>query len=542
MKTVWRGCSARPRGVLGLPAATLAALVLFAASGCSADRPAPHELRIALSIDPASLSPLLAFAQNQIATDLLFCQTLVGLDANDRVIPVLAVRVPSRANGGISPDGRRITYHLRTDARFADGVPLTSADVAFTYRAIFDPRNNAASVDAYRRIASLTTPDPHTVVVTLRQPWNAAPNVLFAQADFAYGILPKHAFADTMVSGSAWDRMPFGSGPFRVQSWTRGGDIVLVPNPYFRPAPKLARITLRIIPNPTSALFALRTHGVDVATLSPQNLAQAEALPGIRIARIAENGLGAINFQTQRAPTDDVRVRRALAEALDLPAMTRIWRDAYPLASGFLPAPVVRWRAAPLPGYRFDPAQAARDLDAAGWHLRGGVRLKDGSPMNLLYVVNADDQLQAPLALVVQSQLARIGVRTTLKAFPSSLFSAPNGPLRSGRFALALGDFIGGSDPEQSVNFLCAQARNGGESYSRYCSPRFEAIFHDQMFTRSEIGRQRDFDALRRQIRDDVPVIPLYDEIYLEGVDARVTGYRRNMLRFPVAPEAWDVR
>ena len=143
-------------------------------AGCAADRPPPHELRIALGIDPASLSPLLAFAQNQIATDLLFCQTLVGLDAHDRVIPVLVLRVPSRENGDISPDGRRITYHLRTDARFADGVPVTSADVAFTYRAIFDPRNNAASVDAYRRIASLTTPDPHTVVIVLRRPWNAA--------------------------------------------------------------------------------------------------------------------------------------------------------------------------------------------------------------------------------------------------------------------------------------------------------------------------------------------------------------------------------
>jgi hypothetical protein len=58
----------------------------------------------------------------------------------------------------------------------------------------------------------------------------------------------------------------------------------------------------------------------------------------------------------------------------------------------------------------------------------------------------------------------------------------------------------------------------------------------------TDARRERDFDALQSQARSDVPVIPLYDEIYLEGVDARVTGYRRNMLRFPVAPEAWDAR
>jgi len=327
-----------------------------------------------------------------------------------------------------------------------------------------------------------------------------------------------------------------------VRSWTRGGSIVLVPNPYFVPAPKLTRITLQIIPNVTSALFALQTHAVDVATLGPQNLAQAQQLPGIRIVRIAENGLGAIYFQTQRAPTDDVRVRRALEQALDLPAMSRVWRNAYPLASGFLPPPLVRWRAAPLAGYRFDPAGAARGLDAAGWHLHGALRVKDGSPMSLLYAVDADDPLQAPLGLIVQSQLARVGVRTTLKAYPSAFFSAPAGPLRSGRFSLVFAQFIGGSDPEQSINLVCAQARNGGESYSRYCSQRFEAIFRDQMSAGTDARRERDFDALQSQARSDVPVIPLYDEIYLEGVDARVTGYRRNMLRFPVAPEAWDAR
>ena len=458
MKTVCRGVSGLRGGVPARIAGPLAALAACLSAGCVADRPAPHELRIALNVDPASLSPLLAFSQNQIATDLLFCQTLVGLDADDRAIPILALRVPSRANGGISADGLRITYHLRRSARFADGAPLTSADVAFTYRAIFDPRNNAASVDAYRRIASLTTPDPHTVVIALRHPWNAAVNVLFAQADFAYGILPKHAFADTLVSGSAWDRAPFGSGPFRVRSWARGDTIVLVPNPYYAPSPKLTRITLRIIPNATSALFALRTHEVDIASLSPQNLAEAQRLPGIRIERIAENGLGAIYFQTTRAPTDDVRVRRAVARALDLRSMTRVWRNAYPLAAGFLPAPLVRWRAPGLAPYRFDPAGAARDLDAAGWRLQGSLRVKNGSPMTLLYAVNADDPLQTPLALIVQSQLARVGVRTTLKAYPSAFFSAPSGPLPS---------------------LSCAPSRNSTSAFSRpYGSPPSDHCCH----------------------------------------------------------------
>jgi peptide/nickel transport system substrate-binding protein len=173
-------------------------------------------LFIADNVDPTSLNPLLAHDQDTIGYDLLVTQTLVGLSADNRLVPVLVTRVPSRVNGDVSPDGRTIVYHLRRGIRFADGAELTSADVGFTYRAIVDPRNPVESVDAYRRIAALQTSDRYTVVVRLHRPWNAAVAELFAQADFAFGILPAHAFATTDIRRGAWDQRPFGTGPFRV--------------------------------------------------------------------------------------------------------------------------------------------------------------------------------------------------------------------------------------------------------------------------------------------------------------------------------------
>ena len=201
---------ARPalRAVAGL----LGVLALL--TGCAPPARPNHLLRLALPVDPTSLSPLVAFAQDQIALDQLWCQTLVGLDERNRFVPILASRIPSRANGDISADGLRITYHLRREVRFADGVPFTSADVAFTYRAIFEPANATASIDAYEQIAALTTPDAHTVVVRLRKPWGAAVHVLFAQADFAYGILPKHAFTSPKLTGSKWESARSGPGRF----------------------------------------------------------------------------------------------------------------------------------------------------------------------------------------------------------------------------------------------------------------------------------------------------------------------------------------
>jgi peptide/nickel transport system substrate-binding protein len=143
--------------------------LLSACSGPMSGAPARGErvLRIADIVDPPSLNPLLAHDQDTIGYDLLICQTLIGLDVSNRLVPVLITRIPSRTNGDVSPDGTRITYHLKPGVRFADGTPLRASDVAFTYRAIMDPHNNVLSVDAYQRIASLTTPDEHTVVVRL---------------------------------------------------------------------------------------------------------------------------------------------------------------------------------------------------------------------------------------------------------------------------------------------------------------------------------------------------------------------------------------
>src|SRR5579884_2937726 len=138
-----------------------------------------HRLRIGILNDPTSLNPLFGYYQRQIDIGNLYCETLVGIDSKNRVVPLLAARVPSRENGDISPDGLTITYHLRRDARFADGVPVTSSDVAFTYRAILDPRNPVTDNHPYTRIVSLTAPDRYTVRVRLRRPWAAAVNELF---------------------------------------------------------------------------------------------------------------------------------------------------------------------------------------------------------------------------------------------------------------------------------------------------------------------------------------------------------------------------
>jgi peptide/nickel transport system substrate-binding protein len=500
----------------------------------------PHVLRVAYAGDPASLVPFLAIDQDVIALDAFFAQTLVGLSADNRDIPLLVTRVPSRNNGDISADGTQITYHLRPDVRFADGVPFTAADVAFTYQAILDPRNRATLIEPYKRILSLKTPDEHTVVMRLRQPWNAAVRVLFGESDYPYGILPKHAFRDTRVVGTPWENAPFGTGPFRVSAWRRGDRIVLEPNAYFRPKPKLAQIVLEIIPNLNSNFVALEAGSVDVGALTPDNVDRAERLAAIRVVRIPENGTGLLYMQTQLPPTDDFAVRKAIAQAIDMKELSGAWRGQFPTATSFLPPPIVTWKHPPIPPYQHDVAAANSILDAAGWRIANGIRTKGTKTLSGLIGANSQNPTSVRIATIIQSQLGVIGMRLSVKTNPSSLWFSESGLLRNGKAAIVSESWVGGGDPEQSLNLRCVEAIPGGSNHSFYCSRRFESLFADQARTPNEVQRHRDFDAIQQLVHDDVPVIPLYYEIYFDGVNRRVVHYERNMLRIPVHAELWD--
>ncbi len=520
-------------------AAIVLALALAACARTGVERAQPHVLRIADNVDPSSLNPLLAHDQDTIGYDLLVTQTMVGLSADNQLVPILVTRVPSRANGGISVDGKTIVYHLRRGVRFADGVELTSADVAFTFRAILDPRNPVESQDAYRRVAALQTPDRYTVVVRLKQRWNAAVAELFAQADFAFGILPAHAFASSDVTDAAWNERPFGTGPFKVVAWRRADRIVLEANPYYRPRPKLVRVVFVLIPTTQASLLALRAGDVDVTEINAAQIPEARGVAGARVAITPINGIYSLMLQTTAGPTADTHVRRAIAAAIDGSEIVRGRFGALAAADSFLP-PVFAWHDPAPQTTSGDSATVARELQAGGWQRDRGRWTKDGRPLALTIALAPERGTW--MQVIEQEQLRRAGMDATIKPYAAALFNAPGGPLRSGSFTLAAAQWIGAADPEESVIFACSQRGPDGNNSMNYCNPRFDALFEDQATTGDPLRRRHDFLEMQRIVRRDVPVVPIAFESNVDVVGSGVTGFARNMLMYPVAPESWDVR
>lgn len=500
-------------------------------------------MTIARANDPSSLNPLVAYDQPDIDITQLYAEPLVGMNARNEPIALVASRVPTVENGDVAPDGREVTYHLRHGVRFADGTSLTSKDVAFTYRAILDPRNPTTETQPYREIERFETPDPYTVVLHFRRPWSAATAALFAETDFIYGILPSKAFASTDVSHSAWNDRPYGSGPFRVVTWNRGDEIVLEPNPYAWRKPHLRRLVLKIVPDRNTALLLFQTHAVDVDDyVTNDQVSQNRATLGSSLVRTEKNHVAYAAFEIKRFPTDDPLVRKALTEAIDTAEIARkVYHGLWPVATTEM-APVLWAHDSSVRPYTYDPAAAARDLDAAGWKSSGKVRAKAGRPLTVDIAYEGPSPDGRSTATVLQEYLSRIGVDAAVRGYPTNVFyDVPDGVYYGGRFNLAVTGFYGGLDPEQSEFWTCDRVAPNGPNTPRFCDRAYDALFLRQSQLIDRRARQAVFDQMQRIVAQSAIFVPLLYRGDYSAVNPAVRGWAPNMLFEFSNGNDWDV-
>jgi peptide/nickel transport system substrate-binding protein len=492
--------------------------LLTACTRASGSWGVPGEVRIGYLGTIYTLDPLIAFGQRLIDLTQLYTQPLVGVGTDSRAIPVLCTQIPSVKNGGISRDGLTITYHLR-HVRFADGVPFTSRDVAFTYRAILDPRNPVTEAAPYRRIAALETPDPYTVRIRLRAPWSGAVYELFAASDYIFGILPAHAFHnDTDLSHAvAWNDRPFGTGPFVVTEWNRGDSVVFEPNQFAWQKPKLQRIIVKMIADENTAYIALLTHAIDFTDITFDQAEQAKHEPGIALVPIPRNNVDSVEIQTEHVP--DVQIRRAIAYAIDREAIARdIYHGESALATTEIPTLFPQHDASikPLP---YDPARARALL--AGRHL------------TLHISFNLSENTYKSVATLVQADLRAVGFDAQLKgATPSLLYAPPEqgGVLYDGRFDLEIGGWYGGLDPEASAYLTCANRAPHGPNVARWCDAQYDAAFYAQQRILDPVARTKQFWIMQRRVAAELPIIVLVERTEFEAVNPALRGFAPNML------------
>ena len=303
----------------------LAALALASCHGRNSAGSDSSTLRVAVRKDPISLNPLLLEGLGAYTFGELLYSYLTTYDASGRIAGDLAREVPSKANGGISSDGRVITFYLRHNARWQDGAPVTSRDVAFTYRAVMNPANNIPERYGYDVVSRLETPDPYTVVIRLQRPF--APILsLFFGGDSNYPILPAHLLASLPnINAAPYNSTPVGSGPYRLQRWDRGDRIVLDANSsYFHGKPGIGRLVLPFIADDGTIIEQLQTGELDAAFfIDTTRVAQLRAIPNHRLVVTPVPYFYAMGFNLQVPALADRAVRLAISQAFDARTMLR---------------------------------------------------------------------------------------------------------------------------------------------------------------------------------------------------------------------------
>lgn len=511
-----------------------ATLCVFSVAGCSKSGSqgavANDRLTIALPINPTQLNPILEQNAVENGVDGLMFDELVTLDTHGHDVPDLAAVVPTRRNGGISKNGLTITYHLRKDATWSDGAPVTSADVKFTWQAIMNPRNNVLTRNGYDAIASIDTPDPSTVVMHMKRLFPPAVDTIFAESDTPYRILPAHVLSkDPNLNNVPFNAAPVTSGPYRFVRWLRGDKILLEANPsYFRGVPAIKHLTLRIITDGNTTQAELRTHEVDLAwEISGTSYNDLRDAPGV-VRQLANSpNYTAIYFNVQRAPLNDVLVRRAIAMATDRAAIVR--DDTYGTGTiAIADLSPFSWAYDPsLKPIPYDLAAARALLDRAGWRVgANGLRAKGGRKLALQLAYGQGSQLAQNVAVQMQQMLRAVGIEVQLKSYDYQILYAAaqdGGILNGGKFDMTLYSWVSGSDPDNSSDWLCAQIPPAGNNVARYCSAEMDRDQAMALSTFSRSERKAAYAKIERLLLRDVPALFLY---YQPLRYAHITGLR----------------
>lgn len=491
-------------------------------------------------VEPDTLNPLLTQEDDVEDLALLYSATLFRVDDHDNLIPEDATVVPTRANGGISPDGRTITYHLRRGVTWQDGAPFTSADVAFSWHAVVNRDNNVSPRVGYDQITNVTTPDSWTAIIHLRHPY--APIISQFGNYLEYPILPAHLLAKyPNINSVPYNALPIGTGPYRVVEWARGDHITLEANPnYWRGPPAIKRLIFKFVPNPNTAAAQLQTGELDAWFNADPNLYPVLEHEPVTITKHPINDLHLLLLNLQDPILRDVRVRQAIESALNRPLIVRavVHGLGIPIDGD---QPTFSWAyTQPPDAIQYDPNRASQLLNAAGWHFgSGGLRFKNGTELALELSGTQDVTAWQQVAALVQDSLRRVGISVTVKTFPTGLYfgaAAAGGILRGGKYQIAYDARLLGVDPNDVEYYGCDQFAPNGQNDVFWCDRKADRAMHDALRTYDKATRRRDYAIAQDEMAADVPLIPLWEVVRADAFSVNL----ENFLPSPSGATFWN--
>jgi peptide/nickel transport system substrate-binding protein len=497
-----------------------------------------HGGRIVIGVqhEPEMLSEILnSTATNNMVCNLLFSK-FVRYDDELTLIPDLITEIPTVENGGISPDYLTYTYHLRDDALWHDGQPVTSRDVKFTFDIIMDSNVNVESREGWDVVRAVETPDDRTVVFHLKRHY---PDFV-GETFFDESVLPYHLLkADTgkRFHASRYHHAPIGSGPFRFKEWVPGSHLILVANRnYYAEGPYLDEVVFKFIPNENTLLVQLKTGEIDIFDNANINfIDQLYDIPGVVVYKTPMLMYEHLDLNMENEILRDKRVRQALAFATN---KTEIAQQVY---NGLVTvAPLDEFRASRYFDQEtaskvvYDPTQARRLLQRAGWHDSDGDGIldKDGKNLKLSITTSAGQLNRQRTELVLRDQYRQVGIDLEIRNYNGTVLYGTyedGGILKRGKFDIAMYAWL--SSPEPATKEALYSSKNippRGQNYPRISNRALTRLLAEGSTEVDPAKRKEIYRRVSAILVEEVPVIPLFWYTSVDPCTDRLQNFRPN--------------
>ncbi len=541
----------RSRLLLLVVAILLVAGLMWGLGGALAasSSPSPTSGKIVLKVgwltEPDNLNPFIGWANSSYEIWGMNYDFLFGFGANEQPTLDVAREFPTQQNGGISPDGKVWTVHLRPDLKWQDGTPLTADDVAFTYNYVVKNHMALMAITTLG-IKEAKAVDPTTVQIVCSHPKADMEHIFLP-------ILPKHIWESVppdKAQSTYANKLPIvGSGPFQTVEFVRGKYLKMARNPnWWGKRPTIDEVLFVTYQNANAMVDDLKSGTIDAAWGIPTaQFAGLKATEGIAALNYIYYNWDYLNFNAYDQPSSlgnpvlrDWRFRHALNYAVDRPQLCKVAFQGYGipgttiLPSGMWSNPDYHWQPPADQAYTFDLAKANQLLDQAGY-TRGanGARLFKGKPISLrLWAMTDSPEAQAEGRLIT-GWFQQLGLRITFSVLERGTQQAHlwnfKGNAYAPDFDMYIDDWAGYSDPGQT---LAAETTSqiGYANEPCWSNTLYDRLCNDQAATLDLQQRKAIIWHMQQIMYQQTPWMLLSYPDYLEAYNtSRWTGWTRVM-------------
>ena len=469
--------------------------------------------------EASNLIPILASdsASHDIAS--LIYNGLLKYDKNLKITGDLA------KSWEVSPDGLKITFHLRSGVKWHDGHPFTADDVLFTYKLMVDPNTPTPYASDFFEIAKAEVLDKHTFCVHYKQPF--APGL----ASWTISILPKHLLEGQDITKSPLIRHPIGTGPYKFKEWISGQKIVLEYNPdYFEGRPYINWHITRVIPDMATMFLELKAGGIDYMGLTPlQYRRQTETKwfkKHFKKYRYLSASYTYLGYNLRHPFFKDKRVRQALSYAINKKEIIEgVLLGLGVIATG--PYKPDMWAYNPnVKRYPYNPEKAKELLKKAGWEDTDGDGIldKDGHPFSFTIITNQGNLNRLNAAQIIQYRLAKIGIKVKIRVIEWAAFIKEF--INKRRFEATILGWTIPPEPDLYDVWHSSKDVPGGLNFIGYHNIEVDELIEKARHTFDLEERKKYYFRIQEILAEEQPYTFLYVPEALPIIHARFHGIK----------------